>query len=49
MVAMPARHELLAHRRVPLDEVLQHPLVLGDPAMVKAAPSRSTASCASRT
>ena len=31
MVAMPARHELLAHRRVPLDEVLQHPLVLGDP------------------
>ena len=32
MVAMPARHELLAHRRVPLDEVLQHPLVLGDPA-----------------
>ena len=45
MVAMPARHELLAHRRVPLDDVLQHPLVLGDPAM----PSRSTASCASRT
>ena len=31
--AMPARHELLAHRRVPLDEVLQHPLVLGDPAV----------------
>ena len=33
MVAMPARHELLAHKRVPLDEVLQHPLVLGDPAV----------------
>ncbi len=33
MVAMPARHELLAHRRVPLDEVLQHPLVLRDPAV----------------
>ncbi len=33
MVAMPARHELLAHRRVPQDEVLQHPLVLGDPAV----------------
>ena len=33
MVAMPARHELLAHRRVPLDEVLQHPLGLGDPAV----------------
>ena len=33
MVAMPARHELLAHRRVPLNEVLQHPLVLGDPAV----------------
>ena len=33
MVAMPARHELLAHKKVPLDEVLQHPLVLGDPAV----------------
>jgi DNA-binding transcriptional LysR family regulator len=33
MVAMPARHELLAHKRVPLHEVLQHPLVLGDPAV----------------
>lgn len=33
MVAMPARHELLAHKRVPLDEVLQHPLVLDDPAV----------------
>lgn len=33
MVAMPARHELLAHKKVPLDEVLQHLLVLGDPAV----------------
>lgn len=31
MVAVPARHSLLAHKRVPLEEVLRHPLVLGDP------------------
>jgi DNA-binding transcriptional LysR family regulator len=33
MVAVPARHPLLAYKRVPLDEVLRHPLVLGDPAI----------------
>lgn len=33
MVAVPARHPLLAYRYVPLDEVLRHPLVLGDPAI----------------
>lgn len=33
MVAVPARHPLLAHKRVPLEEVLRHPLVLGDPAV----------------
>lgn len=33
MVAVPARHPLLAHKRVPLEEVLRHPLVLGDPAI----------------
>ena len=33
MVAVPARHSLLAHKRVPLQEVLRHPLVLGDPAV----------------
>lgn len=33
MVAVPARHSLLAHKRVPLEEVLRHPLVLGDPAV----------------
>lgn len=32
MVAVPARHPLLAHKRIPLDEVLRFPLVLGDPA-----------------
>lgn len=31
MVAMPARHPLLAHKRIPLEEVLRYPLVLGDP------------------
>lgn len=33
MVAVPARHSLLAHKRVPPEEVLRHPLVLGDPAV----------------
>ena len=33
MVAVPTRHSLLAHKRVPLEEVLRHPLVLGDPAV----------------
>ncbi|HAS1000515.1 TPA: LysR family transcriptional regulator [Enterobacter cloacae] len=31
MVAVPARHPLLKHKRIPLDEVLQFPLVLCDP------------------
>ena len=29
-VAIPARHPLLAHARVPLQEVLRYPLVMGD-------------------
>lgn len=33
MVAVPARHTALAHSRIPLEEVLRHPLVLGDPAV----------------
>ncbi|WP_395026098.1 LysR substrate-binding domain-containing protein [Comamonas odontotermitis] len=33
MVAVPARHPVLAHKRVPLEEVLRYPLVLGDPAV----------------
>jgi len=33
MVAVPARHPLLAYKRVPPEEVLRHPLVLGDPAI----------------
>ena len=31
MVALPARHPLLAHKRIPLDELLRYPLVLCDP------------------
>lgn len=30
-VAVPARHPLLAYKRVPLVEVLRYPLVMGDP------------------
>ena len=32
MVAVPARHPVLAFKRIPLDEVLRYPLALGDPA-----------------
>lgn len=31
MVAVPARHPLLAHKRIPLDELMRYPLVLCDP------------------
>lgn len=31
MVAVPARHPLLAYKRIPMEEVLRYPLVLGDP------------------
>ena len=31
MVAVPARHPLLAHKRIPLGELLRYPLVLCDP------------------
>lgn len=31
MVAVPARHPLLRHKRIPLEEVLRYPLVLCDP------------------
>lgn len=31
VVAVPARHPLLVHRRIPLDEVLRYPLVLCHP------------------
>lgn len=33
MVAVPARHPVLAHKRVPLEEVLRYPLALCDPAI----------------
>lgn len=32
-VAMPARHQLLSHRRVPLAEALRYPLILCHPEM----------------
>ncbi|NYT50396.1 LysR substrate-binding domain-containing protein [Parapusillimonas granuli] len=31
LVAVPARHDLLKYKRIPLDEVLRYPLVMGDP------------------
>src|SRR3546814_5646222 len=31
MVAVPTRHPLLVHKRIPLDELLRYPLVLCDP------------------
>jgi len=31
MVAVPAKHPILAHKRIPLDELLRYPLALGDP------------------
>lgn len=31
MVAVPARHPLLAYKRIPLDEVLRYPLVMCNP------------------
>ena len=33
MVAVPARHPALAYKRIPLEEVLRYPLVLGEPAV----------------
>ncbi|MGE6498338.1 LysR family transcriptional regulator [Cupriavidus metallidurans] len=33
MVAVPARHPVLAFKQIPLEEVLRYPLVLGDPAV----------------
>jgi DNA-binding transcriptional LysR family regulator len=33
MVAVPARHPVLAFKQVPKEEVLRYPLVLGDPAI----------------
>jgi len=31
MVAIPARHPILTHKRIPLEELLRYPLVLADP------------------
>ncbi len=46
MVAVPARHPLLAHKRIPLDELLRYPLVLCDPQVCEAMPSMSNGCCA---
>ena len=37
MVAVPARHPLLAHKRIPLEELLRYPLVLCDSSCVRGA------------
>jgi len=31
MVAVPARHPIMTHKRIPLEELLRYPLVLADP------------------
>ncbi|GGC10373.1 LysR family transcriptional regulator [Oxalicibacterium flavum] len=31
VVAVPAKHPLLTHKRIPLEEVLRYPLAMGDP------------------
>lgn len=33
MVAVPARHPVLAYKHIPLEEVLRYPLALCDPAV----------------
>lgn len=33
VVAVPAKHPLLTHKRIPLEEVLRYPLMMGDPHM----------------
>ena len=48
MVAVPARHPVLAYKRIPLDEVLRYPLVLCDPQHAKAMLAKLIASCADR-
>ena len=48
MVAVPARHHLLRHKRIPLDEVLQFPLVLCDPQACEDMPAVSSACCGAR-
>ena len=49
MVAVPARHHLLKHRRIPLDEVLHFPLVLCDPQACEATRDRLNVCCAALT
>jgi len=41
IVTVPARHPLLAHKRIPLEELLRYPLVLCDPQVCKAMPNSS--------
>jgi len=41
VVAVPARHPILVHRRIPLDEVLRYPLVLCHPEICEGCRRRS--------
>ncbi len=49
MVAVLARHPLLAHKRIPLEELLRYPLVLCDRKRAKDMHGRLTVCCAART
>lgn len=46
MVTLPARHPMLSCKRMPLDEVLRHPLVLGDPQACDAISGKLNGFCA---
>ena len=48
MVAVPARHPVLAFKKIPLVEVLRYPLVLGDPVICEGTLARLTAFCECR-
>jgi DNA-binding transcriptional LysR family regulator len=45
MVAVPARHPLLAHKRIPLEELLRYPLVLCDPQVCEGHAKHSSIGC----
>jgi DNA-binding transcriptional LysR family regulator len=47
MVAVPARHPVLAFKQVPLEEVLRYPLALGDPAVCEGHARQIDRFCAS--
>ena len=47
VVAVPARHPVLAHKQVPLEEVLRYPLALCDPAICEGHARQVDRSCVS--